>query len=268
MSNKALTYCGALVKAQDPDRFLLSMFMPAEHREALWALFAFNYEIAKTREVVSETQLGLIRLQWWREAIDKIYTNEEIVSEKTIEALAEAIRKYDLPKEHFETLIYAREFDLEDVAPASLDGLYNYADYTSTPLMRLVLQVLDADETAEPVQQVAVNYALSGLLRALIHHWRQSRLYLPKDLIEQHNIKPSQLFALKNQEGLPEVVEAVAGQILDDLQPTHKFLRLSQKMAVMTKSRLHKYGYNPLHPKALLSPALRELRLVIAAASA
>ncbi|MEM7679677.1 MAG: squalene/phytoene synthase family protein [Pseudomonadota bacterium] len=268
MSHENLTYCGEVVKSHDPDRFLLSMFMPSEHRSALWVLFAFNYEIAKTREVVTETQLGLIRLQWWREAIDKIYAHEDFPSEKTIEALAEVIRKYDLPKENFETLIYAREFDLEDVAPADIPGLYNYTDFTSTPLMRLVLKVLGAEDEAEPVQQVAVNYALAGLMRSARHHWRQSRLYLPKDLTQQHNIKPSQLFALKEQAELPKVIEVVCEQILEDLTPEHKFLRLSQKMAVMTKHKLRKYGYNPLHPKALLSPAFRELRLALSAAMA
>ena len=59
-----------LVRRHDRDRFLTALFAPAERREDLLALYAFNYEIAKTREVVSEPVLGQIRLQWWRETID------------------------------------------------------------------------------------------------------------------------------------------------------------------------------------------------------
>ena len=70
---KTLSYCGQVVRDQDRDRFLLSLFAPADRREALWALFAFNHEIAKTREVVTEMQLGLIRLQWWREQVTNIF---------------------------------------------------------------------------------------------------------------------------------------------------------------------------------------------------
>src|SRR5947208_3175404 len=65
--------CMDTVRRYDRDRFLLGLTVPAKRRAALWALFAFNHEIAKTREVVSEPTLGLIRLQWWRDALDQLY---------------------------------------------------------------------------------------------------------------------------------------------------------------------------------------------------
>ena len=52
-----LSYCGEMVRKHDPDRFLLSLFMKPDRREALWALYAFNHEIARTREVVTETKI-------------------------------------------------------------------------------------------------------------------------------------------------------------------------------------------------------------------
>lgn len=68
-----LSYCGRQVRRYDHDRFLTSLFAPAARREGLLALYAFNVEIAKTAEVVSEAMLGQIRLQWWREAIEALY---------------------------------------------------------------------------------------------------------------------------------------------------------------------------------------------------
>ena len=68
-SEAALSYCGQEVRKYDKDRFLTALFAPADRREALFALYAFNLEIAKTREVVTEPVLGQIRLQWWYDAI-------------------------------------------------------------------------------------------------------------------------------------------------------------------------------------------------------
>ena len=181
---KTLSYCGQIVRDYDPDRFLLSMFAPATVREDLWALFAFNHEIAKTREVVTETQLGLIRLQWWREAIAALYgeqTERGVPEHEVVRPLAEAIKRHNLPREHFDKLIYAREFDLEDVLPGNLEGLLNYADFTTTPLMKLAVQICGDDPEMELVQPVAVNYALMGILRAVPTHARQRRCYLPED---------------------------------------------------------------------------------------
>jgi phytoene synthase len=61
----AFAHCEALLRAADKDRFLTTLFAPAEHRNALIALYAFNVEIARVREVVREALAGEIRLQWW-----------------------------------------------------------------------------------------------------------------------------------------------------------------------------------------------------------
>ena len=165
----SLSSCGELIRRHDPDRFLLSMFAPADTRPALWALFAFNHEIAKTRDVVSETQMGMIRLQWWRERIEQLYkehSGED--SHEILGPLALAIKKYSLPEADFDTLLYAREFDLEDVLPADIEGVLNYADFTTRPLMNLALRIVGDDPTQEPVQAASINYALAGLLRSVV----------------------------------------------------------------------------------------------------
>ncbi len=60
----------------DRDRFQTALFAPARHREALFALYAFNYEIARVRETITEPMLGQIRLQWWREVIAAAFAGE------------------------------------------------------------------------------------------------------------------------------------------------------------------------------------------------
>src|ERR1700746_2498526 len=64
-----LSAVAALVRRHDRDRFQTALFAPARQRNALFALYAFNYEIARGRETVREPMLGQIRLQWWRESI-------------------------------------------------------------------------------------------------------------------------------------------------------------------------------------------------------
>ena len=68
-----LSYCGQEARRLDWERFMCAVFAPVCHRDALFALLAFDLELAKTRTVVSEPLLGEIRLQWWQDAIDKIY---------------------------------------------------------------------------------------------------------------------------------------------------------------------------------------------------
>jgi len=87
------SYCAQLLRRQDADRYLTALFAPGDRREALFALYAFNLEVARAREVVSEPFMGLIRLQWWRDALDEVYQGR-IRAHEVIRPLASAISAY------------------------------------------------------------------------------------------------------------------------------------------------------------------------------
>lgn len=263
MASFEISYCGQVVKAHDPDRFLLSYFAHFQCREAIWALFAFNYEISKTREVVSETQLGFIRLQWWRDAIAAIYENGAVPEYEVVREVADAIKVYDLPREYFDALIYAREFDLEDVLPSDVDGVLHYADFTATPLMKLVVAVMGGDVEQEPTQVVGANYALAGILRASVSFARQRRCYLPQALMSAHKVSVNQLYELKAQDGLRDVVRVVADEFVDGVVCDNRFLKASQHLAKLYMGQLARQDYDVFSPKLLLPPAFKELRLYL-----
>jgi phytoene synthase len=208
-----LSYCGQQVRRFDHDRYLTALFAPADRREALFALYAFNLEVAKTREVVTEPLLGQIRLQWWRDSVDAAYRGEAPKHEVLI-PLAEAVAAFGLTKAHFERLIEAREADLEETAPPDLAALEAYAEGTAAPLQLLALEALgvrDAD-TAEAARRVAVATALTGLLRAVPFHARQRRVYLPTAVVEDVAVELGDLFELRPHVGLAKAVERLAGR--------------------------------------------------------
>src|SRR5438128_11342945 len=123
-----LSPVAALVQRHDRDRFQTVLFAPAARREALFALYAFNYEIASVRKRVTVPTLGRIRLEWWRETIAAAYEGGPVPRHTVVEPLTAAIRENALTREHFDRLIDARERDLEDEAPASLAALEDYAE--------------------------------------------------------------------------------------------------------------------------------------------
>lgn len=60
------------VRKVDEDRWISSRYAPEPERRALTALYALAYELARVRLAVSEETLGLIRFQWWREALQEL----------------------------------------------------------------------------------------------------------------------------------------------------------------------------------------------------
>src|SRR5499427_171057 len=104
-----LSQVAALVRRHDRDRYQTALFAPAARREALFALYAFNYEIARVRETVTQPMLGQIRLQWWREVLDAAYAGAPSRPHPVVIPMTAAIRDFGLTRGHFDRLIDARE---------------------------------------------------------------------------------------------------------------------------------------------------------------
>ncbi|MHA1537672.1 MAG: phytoene/squalene synthase family protein [Alphaproteobacteria bacterium] len=206
-----LSHCAVQVRAHDRDRYLTAILAPADRREALFALYAFNIEIARTRERASEPMIGQIRLQWWREAIEGIYQGKPRAHE-VVRPLAAAIGDFDLSREPFDRLIDAREFDLGDAPPESLDALAGYAEATSSSVMQLALEILGAKGEAarSAAHHAGIAWALSGLLRAVVFHARAGRQYLPANLMKNAGVDSADLFELRGGPALAKVAEDLA----------------------------------------------------------
>lgn len=261
--NDKLSYCAQIVRDHDPDRFLLTMMMPNEFHEDLCVLFAFYHEIAKTREVVTETMIGQIRLKWWQEAIKEIFDTGAVLEHEVLQDLSKTIKRRNLSYEYFETLIYAREFDLEDVQPGNLEGFVNYCDFTLSPLMRLVMQAMGDDPESDLVQPVSINYAVTGLMRAVPFHAKQRRCYLPEDLLNKHEQSINALYEMKASENLPQLVAKILSVYEDGLKPKNKFLQVSHILSQIYYRQMKSSNFDVFSKKMALEPAFKVLRLAL-----
>ncbi len=270
-----LSPCAEQVRRHDPDRYLCTLFAPAARREALFALYAFNDEIARTREQVSEPMLGMIRLQWWRDAVAAIYDGKP-PKHDVAAALAAAAAAGGLERAEIDRLIDSRERDLDDEPPADLAALEDYADGTSATLARLAVGVLGGGAGArEAARHVGIAWALTGLLRAVPFHASAGRLYLPVELLAAAGVTRGEVFAGRSPAGLSVVAKQVADAARVHLDAA-RALRgkvprdalaalLPATLAARDLARLASARHDVFDPSLAASGLGRKLRLVIAA---
>jgi phytoene synthase len=197
----AFAYCTGLVRVADRDRFLASLFAPAEQRDALHALYAFNVELARVREVAREPLPGEIRLQWWSEVIEGGRADEASAN-PVASALLAATERHGLARSKLSALIDARRFDLYDEPMAHMADLEAYARNTSSVLIALAAQILSSSEAPEVADPAGIAYAIAGLLRAFPLHASRRQLYVPVELLERHGVAPDEIFAGRSSIGL------------------------------------------------------------------
>jgi phytoene synthase len=224
--------CAALVRRHDRDRYFAALLAPRDGRAALLALHAFNQEIARVREAVSEPLLGRIRLQWWREALDGIDGGGPVRRHAVALALADAVRRHDLDRTLLDRMIDGREFDLEDRQPATMNELLGYADSTSGTLSMLAMAALGgrSEDAQRAAREAGIAWALAGLLRAVPFHAAQRRIYLPLSGLDDDTARRS-LFAGRGGEMLSRAVGAVAEHARDHLMVSRRLRRAVPRSA-------------------------------------
>ena len=253
----ALSPVGALARAADYDRYLSALFAPSACREALFALIAFNHEIARIPEAVSEPMLGRIRLQWWREVLEAVYAGEPARRHEVAVPLADAIRACALDRDSFDHLLDERESDLEAEGPPELVALEGYANATGGALTALMLQAsgTDAAPALEAGRQVGAAWALIGTLRAAPRAAAQGRIMLPADLLAKAGITADDLRAGRAFDrfaGVGEPVGRRAAELLDAARDARRAVPrrgrgvlLIARLADLYLARLRRAAWNP-----------------------
>ncbi|MEJ0098091.1 MAG: phytoene/squalene synthase family protein [Bauldia sp.] len=258
---------GEAVRAADRDRYIADLFAPESAHPHLFALHAFNAEVARVREVVSDPKLGEIRLQWWRDAIvDGAAAGHPIAT-----ALNRTIAEFALPTDAFGRLLDARIFDLYDDPMPTLNDLEGYAGDTSSSLIQLAAIVLAGGRdpgTAEAAGHAGVAYALTGIMRAVPIHAARGQLYLPQAMVAARGIDTAALFAgsvtpelralLADLRTIARQHLAEAERGIADLAPPVSAAFLPLALVKPYLDRMDRPGYDPFSGAVELPPWRRQ----------
>lgn len=177
--------CLTILRDLDRDRYLACLLSPEDKRPALSALYAFNAEIARIRDLVREALPGEVRMQWWRDFLDGTPHGESLAN-PVAAGLLNAIETHNLPRQTLIDMIEARIFDLYDDPFEDRNALEGYAGETASALIQLcslVLSPADAALSAQSAGHAGVAQAMAGMLLLAPLHRRRGQVYIPLDML-------------------------------------------------------------------------------------
>lgn len=190
------SYCAQLVRDHDFERYAATLFVPPRARRPLLALYAFNTELRRIRDHVSQPLPGEIRLQWWRDLIDGDARGSVEANPVAAELMA-AATNHDLPRSELSRLVDARVFDLYDDPMLSLDMLERYCDDTAGRLFSLGARILggQSEAVAHAAHHAGIAQGMVRAIEGLPLHAARKQLYLPQDLLNEAGVKEVDIFA-------------------------------------------------------------------------
>jgi NADH dehydrogenase [ubiquinone] 1 alpha subcomplex assembly factor 6 len=191
------SYCVNSVKENDFESYLALLTTPQEIIQPAFVVKAFNIELQAIGRSAREPKISEIKLQFWKDQIDKIYSeNKELVSnsgEPVSKQLLKIIERHKIKKLWFNRLIDSRRMFFKSHFK-TIDDLEKCADLGNTFYILfdcLNLKNVDCDHAANHLAKAQL---LCVIARNIFKKPTQAAYYLPIDILTKHKISQQDLF--------------------------------------------------------------------------
>ncbi|MDE2471994.1 MAG: squalene/phytoene synthase family protein [Bradyrhizobium sp.] len=209
----AAGFCAALVRTHDFTRYASTLFVPGDQRRPLLALYAFNVEVSRVRNQVSQPLSGEVRLQWWMDMLAGT-AHGGVEGNPVAAELLLAIRNARLPLEQLSRLIDEHQFDLYNDPMPTMAALEGYIHETSSALFSLAARIAgwQSDEIEHLASHAGLAHGMVQVMATLPLDASRRQLFVPVQLLEQHGSRVEEIFAGKQTPTL----RAALDQLIDD----------------------------------------------------
>lgn len=248
-----------LHRKYDSPSYTFQTFIPPASRDAYLAIRAFNVDIARVADSVSNPTIGAMHMQFWRDNINKTFAGSPpkqpaaVLLADVLEKLAQRTGgKARLSKNWFMKIISTREQYMNNPPYPTIAALESYAENTYSTLLYLTLSALPltsitADHLASHIgKATGITAVLRGLPLLAFppppnHHsnrpalggalsestgGRQAVVTLPLDVMAEHGVKEEDVLRQGSEApGLRDAVFAVATRASDHLITAREMLK-------------------------------------------
>ncbi|KAB7623672.1 squalene/phytoene synthase family protein [Alkalilimnicola sp. S0819] len=229
-------YCREKAAARGSSLHYTLRFAERDRQPALYALHAFHAEVMSAGREISEPAVASVKLNWWREELERLFRGEG--RHPVSQALAPALERYNLPREYFEEMIQAAQTDLDYNAYPDFKALSLYCHRAGGALQELLVEVngYRNRETSRYAHDLGMALQLGEILRRVRQDALVGRVYLPEDEMRRVGIDRGELLRPTTSDKLREFFALQADRI-DDFT-TQALQRLAPEDARAQRSGL------------------------------
>ncbi|MEI7730898.1 MAG: presqualene diphosphate synthase HpnD [Verrucomicrobiota bacterium] len=202
----------AITRKSNSNLALAFVMLPREKRAAMASLYAFCREVDDVAdEDTVPTPERRARLAAWRADLKLAYSGGKPQFPVNQE-LQPVIARYGLSFEHFDALILGCEMDLDTLRYTTLEELEKYCYHVASVVGLLSIRIFEYQNPACTDYAIYLGKALqlTNILRDVSTDANRGRIYLPLELLQQHQVKPADILSHQYSPGYQQVATTVA----------------------------------------------------------
>jgi phytoene synthase len=171
--------------------FIAFRVLPPERRAAIEAVYAFCRAADDAVDDACDREAGQLALASVRSGLDEAFRGGGVP------ALAEAIRRFDLPRRPFDDLLEGCAWDLDGRRYPDRDALRAYAYRVASTVGLLCVRIFGATGPGRDryAEELGVALQWTNILRDVRSDLARGRLYLPASSMLAHGVSEADLRA-------------------------------------------------------------------------
>ncbi len=203
-------YCQQKAAASGSSFYYSFLFLPAERRRAITALYAFCREVDDVADDVSDVGVARTKLAWWRTEVANLFAGH--AQHPVTKALAPFVDPYGLDASRMNEIIDGMEMDLVYHRYPDFDSLKLYAHRVAGVVGQLSASIFGYTNasTLEYAEALGMAFQLTNIIRDVGEDARRGRVYIPQDELARCGLTPEDILARRGGEAFRRMMELQA----------------------------------------------------------
>lgn len=186
-------YCQQKAAASGSSFYYSFLFLEPARRQAITALYAFCREVDDAVDECLAPELGRAKLAWWRTEIAALFAGRP--GHPVTQALATAIRRFNLPEEQLQEIIDGMEMDLLQNRYPDFKALNLYCYRVASVVGLLAAEIFGYQDrhTLKYAHDLGLAFQLTNIIRDVGEDGNRGRIYLPEDELQRFAVAPGDI---------------------------------------------------------------------------
>ena len=190
-------YCQARAAASGSSFYYSFLFLPAERRRAITALYAFCREVDDAVDEASELQLAAAKLAWWRGEVANLHAGK--AQHPVTRALQPFTEQFSIAAQRLNEIIDGMEMDLTQTRYLDWPALERYCYLVAGVVGLLAAGIFGYRNpgTLDYARRLGIAFQLTNVIRDVGEDARKNRIYIPMDELKRFNVPASDILQFR-----------------------------------------------------------------------
>ena len=233
--DEAYDRCTAITRAEARNFYFGFILLPRERRRGIHALYAFSRLCDDSVDGAegAEEKAAAVRARW--HDVERAYTGAVPADDPVLVALADAIRRFGIPRGPMDALVDGVEMDLHTDRYPDWPSLKRYCDRVAGAVGVLSLHVFGFRDPAAVghAEDLGVAMQVVNIMRDVQEDAQRGRIYLPADDMAAHGVDEADVLGDRMTPGAAALMQQQADRAREYFAGGHMLLPLLDLRARM-----------------------------------